>query len=188
MLASSSPYRKEILARLGMPFAVDAPAIDEHTVPGEAPEAMVRRLALAKAMAVATRHAHALVIGSDQAAVYDGILVGKPGNHEAARAQLRRISGKVATLHTGIVLLDTDSGRAQADVIPFRVAFRTLTDVQIDRYLALERPFDCAGSVKSEGLGIALLERFDGDDPTALVGLPLIRLVDMLAREGVSPL
>lgn len=188
MLASSSRYRKDVLVRLAMPFLVDAPEIDERAVPGESPESMVRRLAVAKAAAVGVRHAHALVIGSDQAAVYDGALVGKPGNHASARVQLRRISGKAALLHTGIALLDTDSGRVQADVVPFRVVFRTLSDAQIDRYLERERPFDCAGSVKSEGLGIALLERFDGDDPTALIGLPLIRLVAMLEQEGMGPL
>ncbi len=188
MLASSSRYRKDVLARLGMPFLVDIPEIDEQAAPGEGPESMVRRLAVAKAMAVGARHSHALVVGSDQAAIYDGVVVGKPGDHASARAQLRRISGKVALLLTGIALFDTDSGRVQADVVPFRVVFRTLNDAQIDRYLERERPFDCAGSVKSEGLGIALLERFDGADPTALIGLPLIRLVAMLEQEGMAPL
>ncbi|MHB1951277.1 MAG: Maf family protein [Acidiferrobacteraceae bacterium] len=188
VLASSSPYRRELLQRLRIPFEVDAPSVDERPTAGERPEALVQRLALAKAAAVAARHPRALVIGSDQVAVYDGVPVGKPGDRDAARAQLRRVSGKTAVLHTGIALLDAASGRSQCDVVPFRVVFRTLTDAQIDRYLDLERPFDCAGAVKSEGLGIALLERFEGDDPTALIGLPLIRLVAMLEAEGMGPL
>ncbi|MHB8563004.1 MAG: Maf family protein [Acidiferrobacteraceae bacterium] len=186
VLASTSRYRKELLARLGLPFETDMPDVDERAAADEPAATLVRRLSIAKALAVAPRHPHALVIGSDQAAVYDGLRVGKPDGLDAAAAQLRRISGKTAILYTGIALLDTDSGRIQADVVPFRVVFRVLTDTQINRYLEREQPFDCAGSVKSEGLGIALFERFDGGDPTALIGLPLIRLVAMLEDAGVT--
>ena len=186
ILASSSPYRKELLARLGLPFAAIAPDIDETPLPGEPPEHLVGRLAVAKAQAIAERHPHALVIGSDQVAVHRGRIVGKPGDHDRAVAQLRAASGQTVTLHTGLALVDADSGRAQSEVIPFRVVFRKLTDGQIERYLRKEQPYNCAGSVKSEGLGIALLERFDGDDPNTLIGLPLIRLVAMLEKEGVD--
>jgi len=184
ILASSSRYRRALLERLGVPFTTATPDIDETAHPGEAPETLVRRLAIAKAQRIAQQHPDALVIGSDQVAVYDGEMVGKPGYHEAAVRQLRRISGKTAVLYTGLAVIDARSGRTQAGVVPFGVAFRPLTDQQIESYLRKEQPYDCAGSVKSEGLGVALLERFEGDDPSALIGLPLIRLVRMLEAES----
>lgn len=186
ILASSSPYRRELLARLLIPFEVVAPDVDETPAPGEAPQALVERLAVAKAQAVARQHTNALVIGSDQAAVYDGKIVGKPLTHDRAVEQLRMASGKAVMLYTGLVLINSASGRVQSEVIPFRVVFRALSDSQIENYLRREQPYHCAGSVKSEGLGIALLERFEGDDPNALIGLPLIRLVRMLEREGLT--
>ncbi len=186
ILASSSPYRRELLQRLGIPFEVVAPAVDETPAPGEAPQALVERLAVAKAQAVARQRADALVIGSDQVAVYDGAIVGKPHTHDRAVEQLRAASGKTVALYTGLAVINSASGRVQSEVIPFRVVFRALSDSQIENYLHKEQPYHCAGSVKSEGLGIALLERFEGDDPNALIGLPLIRLVRMLEREGLT--
>jgi septum formation protein len=186
ILASSSPYRKELLSRLGLPFSAVSPDIDETPLPDEPPAHLVERLAAAKARAIADQHAHSLVIGSDQIAVHQGAIVGKPGNHDRAVAQLRAASGQGVTLYTGLALVDADSGRTQSEVIPFRVVFRKLNDDQIERYLRKEQPYNCAGSVKSEGLGIALLERFEGEDPNTLIGLPLIRLVAMLEKEGVE--
>ncbi len=186
ILASSSPYRKELLSRLGLPFSAISPHIDETPLPGEPPEHLVARLAVAKAQAIADRHPHALVVGSDQVAVHRGSIVGKPGDHDRAVAQLRAASGQSVTLYTGLALVDADSGRTQSEVVPFRVIFRKLNDDQIERYLRKEQPYNCAGSVKSEGLGIALLERFEGEDPNTLIGLPLIRLVAMLEKEGVD--
>ncbi|MFA7619887.1 MAG: Maf family nucleotide pyrophosphatase [Thiohalomonadaceae bacterium] len=185
VLGSTSPYRRELLARLGLAFEVDAPDVDEHALPGEAPDALVRRLAEAKARAVAARHPGALVIGSDQVAVLDGVILGKPGDHARAMQQLRAASGKTVLFQTGLCLFDDRNGSAQVDVVPFRVVFRTLSDAQIENYLRRERPYNCAGSFKSEGLGISLFQRLEGDDPNALIGLPLIRLVDMLAEAGV---
>jgi len=185
VLGSTSPYRRELLARLGLAFEVDAPDVDEHVLPGEAPDALVRRLAEAKARAVAARHPGALVIGSDQVAVLDGVILGKPGDHARAMQQLRAASGKTVLFQTGLCLFDDRNGSAQVDVVPFRVVFRTLSDAQIENYLRRERPYNCAGSFKSEGLGISLFQRLEGDDPNALIGLPLIRLVDMLAEAGV---
>lgn len=186
ILASSSPYRRKLLQRLGIPFEVIAPDVDETPAPGETPQALVERLAIAKAQAVARQHANALVIGSDQVAVYDGTIVGKPLTHDRAVEQLRMASGKAVTLYTGLALIHSDSGRVQSEVVPFRVVFRPLSDAQIDNYLRKEQPYHCAGSVKSEGLGIALLERMEGEDPNALIGLPLIRLVRMLENEGAQ--
>jgi len=186
ILASSSPYRRELLARLGIPFEVVSPDVDETHQSNETPEALVERLAIAKAQAVARRHADALVIGSDQVAVYNGAIVGKPLTHERAVEQLRAASGKAVVLYTGLALIHSASGRVHSEVIPFRVVFRALSDAQIENYLRKEQPYHCAGSVKSEGLGIALLERFEGDDPNTLIGLPLIRLVRMLEREGLA--
>jgi len=186
ILASSSPYRRELLARLGLPFEVDAPGIDEASLPGEAPESYVERLAVAKAQAVAARHAGALVIGSDQAAVHDGTIIGKPAGHEDAVHQLLSASGRRVTLYTGLALVHSDSGRVQSDVVPYSVLFRTIDRPTIERYLAREQPYACAGSLRAEGLGITLLRRFEGGDPNALIGLPLIRLVDMLGVEGVG--
>ncbi len=185
ILASSSPYRRELLARLQIPFEVIAPQVDETPMPGEDPRALVERLAIAKARAVAHQHSDALVIGSDQVAVYNGAIVGKPLTHANAVAQLRSAAGKTVTLFTGLALLNAATDRLQVDVVPYRVSFRAVTDEQIENYLRKEQPFGCAGSVRSEGLGIALLERFEGDDPNALVGLPLIQLVRMLEKEGV---
>ncbi|ROR32643.1 Maf family protein [Inmirania thermothiophila] len=187
VLASTSPYRRELLARLGLPFATAAPGVDETPRAGEAPAALVARLAEAKARAVAPAFPDALVIGSDQVAVLeDGTLLTKPGGHERARAQLAAASGRTVTFLTGLCLLDAATGAAQTDVVPFRVRFRTLDPERIERYLARERPYDCAGSFRSEGLGIALFRAMEGEDPTALVGLPLIRLVDFLAAAGVA--
>ncbi len=186
ILASSSPYRKILLQRLGLPFTAIAPRIDETPYPDELPEALVKRLAVAKAEAVAQRQPGALVIGSDQVAVHAGKIVGKPHTHDNAVRQLRAASGTAITLYTGLAIIDTDTGRVQSDVMPFRIVFRKLTDEQIENYLRTEQPYDCAGSVRCEGLGIALLECMEGEDPNALIGLPLIRLIDMLENEGVA--
>jgi MAF protein len=185
ILASTSPYRRELLGRLGLPFTTARPETDETPRAGESPEVLVRRLAEAKARAVAPGHPDALVIGSDQVAVLDDAVIGKPGTPAAAAAQLRRASGRAVRFLTGLCLLDTARDVAEVVVEPFTVHFRTLDEGQIERYLERERPFDCAGSFKSEGLGIALFERLEGDDPSALVGLPLIRLVTLLGRAGV---
>lgn len=188
VLASSSPFRRELLARLMIPFEVAVPDVDETPLPGEGPAALVERLAIAKARAAATLYRDALVIGSDQVAVHSGEIVGKPLTHERAVAQLRRASGTAVVLHTGLALVNSASGRVQSEVVPYRVVFRTLTDAHIENYLRKEQPYNCAGSVKSEGLGVALLERFEGEDPATLIGLPLIRLVRMLETEGVAVL
>jgi septum formation protein len=186
ILASTSPYRRELLARLGMPFEAVPPDVDEAAHPGESPQALVERLAIAKAQAVARVRPHTLVIGSDQVAVHAGRIMGKPHTHANAVAQLEAVSGETVVLYTGLALVDADSGRVQHDIVPFRVAFRRLTALQIENYLRKEQPYNCAGSVKSEGLGIALLARMEGEDPNALIGLPLIRLVSMLEHEGVG--
>jgi len=186
ILASSSPFRRELLARLMIPFDVMVPDVDETPRPSELPPALVERLAISKAQAVATRCPGTLVIGSDQVAVHDGVIVGKPHTHERAVAQLQAASGKVVMLYTGLALVNADSGRVQSEVVPYRVVFRSLSDAQIESYLRKEQPYHCAGSVKSEGLGVALLERFDGEDPATLIGLPLIRLVRMLENEGLA--
>lgn len=188
VLASTSPYRRELLNRLGVAFDVSAPDVDESRLPGERPEALVRRLAEAKARAVGLYHTEALIIGSDQVAVIDGEILGKPGAHEAAAGQLRRLSGRRVTFLTGLCLLNSVTGHVQLEVIPFHVIFRELTDGMIENYLRREQPYNCAGSFKSEGLGIALFERLEGDDPTALIGLPLIRLSRMLEAEGIAVL
>ena len=185
ILASSSPYRRALLARLKIPFETVSPNVDEAPRPGETPPALVERLSIEKARKIASEHPDALVIGSDQVAVYNGNVVGKPHNHEHAVAQLREASGRTVTLYTGLALVNAKTGGMQSEVIPYRVTFRKLTDQQIENYLLKEQPYSCAGSVKSEGLGIALLERFDGDDPNTLIGLPLIRLTRMLEHEGV---
>jgi len=185
ILASSSVYRRELLARLKIPFEVRAPDLDESPRPGESAEELVARLALAKARRVADSEPQALVIGSDQVAVYNGEIVGKPRDHAHAVAQLRAASGRSVSLFTGLALVNSATGGSHCEVVPFRVAFRELSDAQIENYLRKEQPYSCAGSVRSEGLGIALLERFEGEDPNTLIGLPLIRLVRMLEREGV---
>ena len=185
ILASSSPYRRALLARLKIPFESISPDVDESARPQETPAALVERLSIEKARKIATDHPDALVIGSDQVAVYNGNIVGKPHSHERAVAQLREASGRTVTLYTGLALINAVTGSMQSEVIPYRVTFRQLTDTQIESYLIKEQPYSCAGSVKSEGLGIALLEKFDGDDPNTLIGLPLIRLIRMLEHEGV---
>ena len=186
ILASSSPYRRELLARLKIPFEVISPEIDETPLPDETPQALVERLAIAKAQAVAATQSDALVIGSDQVAVHDGVIVGKPRDHDHAVEQLRSASGQTITLYTGLALINGASGKVQSETVPYRVTFRALSDAQIENYLRKEQPYGCAGAVKSEGLGIVLLERFEGDDPNTLIGLPLIRLVRMLENEGVE--
>jgi septum formation protein len=185
VLGSTSPFRRALLERLGLPFVSVAPHTDETPLPGESPPALVTRLAEAKARAVAAQYPGSLIIGSDQVAVIDDQILGKPGSRERAAAQLRLASGRQVVFFTGLCLLNTASGRAQVVCEPFHVHFRELDDARIGRYLDAEQPFNCAGSFKSEGLGIALFQRLEGDDPNALIGLPLIRLVDMLAEEGV---
>ena len=188
ILASTSPFRRELLARLGIPFGTASPGVDESHLPGESPRELVMRLAEAKARAAAADHPDALIIGSDQVACIDDLVLGKPGNRDAALEQLTRASGREVVFYTGLCLHNAASGRSQILCEPFRVRFRNLARAQIEGYLDRERPFNCAGSFKSEGLGIALFERLDGEDPNALIGLPLIRLVTMLAEEGVDPL
>jgi septum formation protein len=186
VLASTSRYRRELLNRLQVPFLAVNPGVEESALAGEPPEAMAIRLATAKARAVASDHPDAIIIGCDQVAVSDGKLVGKPGNHENAVRQLRELSGRDATFYTALCVHNASSGRTATRVVPYRVRFRVLNDAVIQRYLERERPYDCAGSAKSEGLGIALIQRMEGEDPNALVGLPLIALVDLLGEHGVQ--
>lgn len=188
ILASTSVYRRELLARLGLPFSTYAPAVDETPRQAEAAADLVRRLSQSKASTGASQADKALVIGSDQVAVHNGQILGKPGSFEVACEQLARLSGQQVTFLTGICLYNSALQRLQSDVVPYQVIFRRLPTTQIENYVRRERPFDCAGSFKSEGLGIALFERMQGDDPTALIGLPLIRLVSMLQDEGVHVL
>lgn len=185
VLASTSRYRRELLQRLQLPFAVAAPQVDETPLPDEAPRALALRLALAKAQAVAAQQPGALVIGSDQVADLAGRSLGKPGSHERAVQQLRQMRGQTVVFHTALAVICLEAGFEQADVAPVRVRFRDLHDDEIERYLHAEQPYDCAGSAKSEGLGISLLEAIDSDDPTALIGLPLIRTCAMLRAAGV---
>ena len=187
ILASSSRYRRELLERLRVPFDVVVPALDETPKPGEMPEATALRLAEAKARAVATGLASgepALVIGSDQVATYDGLQIGKPGSHEKAFAQLQAMRGREVLFHSALCLFDSRSGDAQTLDVITTVRFRSLSDTELESYLRAETPYDVAGSAKSEGLGIALLEAIESDDPTALVGLPLIALTSMLLAAG----
>ena len=188
ILASRSPFRRVLLERLGIPFTTAKPNTDETRQPHEPPQDLVMRLAEEKAKAVAASHPDALVIGSDQVACIDDMVLGKPGDRERAIEQLTRSSGKAVIFYTGLCLLNAATGRAQVHCEPFRVHFRTLSPDQIAGYVDREQPFSCAGSFKSEALGIALFERLDGDDPNALVGLPLIRLIAMLEAEGIDPL
>ena len=188
ILASTSPYRRSLLQRLKIPFQCLAPEIDETALSGETPDALVRRLALAKARAISAYNKHTTVIGSDQIATLDSQIMGKPGNHEAATIQLRACSGREVHFHTGLAVVHEDNGIALVHVEPFTVHFRVLTNEAIEKYLNLEQPYDCAGSFKCEGLGIALFSKLSGDDPTALEGLPLISLVNMLELTGISPL
>ncbi len=187
ILASSSPYRRELLERLRAPFDVAVPAVDETPLTGESPEATALRLAQAKARAVAaglTGGERALVIGSDQVATYDGQQIGKPGTHEKALAQLQGMRGREVLFHSALCLLDSHSVDAQCVDVVTRVRFRNLPDAALDAYLRAETPYDCAGSAKAEGLGIALLDAIESDDPTALIGLPLIALTRMLLAAG----
>ena len=188
VLGSTSRYRRELLARLGLPFEAAAPDIDETPLPGERPVDTAMRLSEAKARAVAGRYADALVIGSDQVADCDGRAVSKPGDHANARRELHALSGRTIVFHTGLALVDAASGRCQRAMIDVTSVFRTLDGAEIEAYLEREKPYDCAGGVKSEALGIALFERITADDPTALIGLPLIALCRMLRAEGVDPL
>ncbi len=184
LLASGSPYRRALLERLELPFSWASPAVDETPLPGETPAELAGRLARAKALALSDRYADHLIIGSDQAAALDGRMLSKPGTFEAAQAQLRAASGRMVTFYTGLCLYDPRGDRASTAVEPFTVHFRQLQPDEIDRYLQREQPFDCAGSFKAEGLGITLFERLSGDDPNALTGLPLIRLVSLLRKAG----
>lgn len=185
ILGSTSRYRHELLSRLHVAFTVSHPDVDETPAVGEAPAALARRLALAKARDVARHHPQAVVIGSDQVADLDGEPLGKPGTHHRAVEQLRRMSGQTVVFQTALAVVCLESGFEQVDLAAVRVVFRALRDDEIERYLRIEQPYDCAGSAKSEGLGIALLDRIDNDDPTALVGLPLIRTCRMLRAAGV---
>ena len=187
VLASTSPYRRELLARLGIAFVVFSPGVDETPLHGEPPADTAARLAQAKAHAGAVRYPGAIVIGSDQVAELDGHRLDKPGTRERAARQLEMLSGRYADFHTAVTVV-SDAGGVQTRLVPTRVHFRALTVRQIDAYLLKEQPFDCAGSAKSEGLGIALLQRIEGTDPTALVGLPLIALTEMLQTAGVEVL
>lgn len=186
VLASTSPFRRELLARLQIPFETATPQTDETALPGEAPPATAKRLAEAKARAVAEHYPDALIIGSDQVAADGSDRFGKPGSRANAAAQLRRMRGKEVAFHTGLCLLDSASGRAQVCCVDTYVRFRDFADAEIESYLDKEDALDCAGSAKSEGLGISLLSRLRGDDPNALIGLPLIALCDMLRAEGMA--
>ena len=186
ILASTSPYRRALLERLRLPFDVAAPGVDEAALPAESAQSLALRLAEEKARAVGARSPASLVIGCDQVAALDGACLGKPGSHVRAVAQLKAMRGRDVVFHTALALLNTASGGIQLASVPTTVRFRALSDAQIERYLALEQPYDCAGSAKIEALGIALVERVVNDDPSALIGLPLIELVTMLGNEGIA--
>ena len=188
VLASTSPFRRQLLARLEIPFEVADPKADESRLPGEPPEKTALRLSELKARAVAADFPDSLIIGSDQVAFLDGEIFGKPGTHENAVRQLRKMRGRTVNFFTGLCLLNSRSGRAHVRGIPTLVTFRNLTDQQIENYLLKEKPYNCAGSAKSEGLGIAVISAMNGDDPTALVGLPLIALCDLFESEGFNVL
>ncbi len=188
VLASTSPFRKTLLERLGQPFLTASPETDETRRPNEDASALVKRLAEAKASAVTGQFPDALIIGSDQVAVLGDVILGKPGTHEKAVAQLSAASGNEVLFLTGLCLLNAKTGKVQIEVVPFSVKFRTLSHAQIENYLRREQPYHCAGSFKSEGLGIALFETMQGEDPNTLIGLPLIRLINMLANEGLDVL
>lgn len=186
VLASTSLYRRELLARLRLAFEVQAPQVDETPAAGEAPALLAERLALAKARDVASRHPDAVIIGSDQVAELDGMPIGKPGSHERAVAQLRAMRGRVVLFHTAVAVLRPSLGYEGLRRVAVRVRFRDLGDAEIEAYLRAERPYDCAGSAKSEGLGIVLLEAIESDDPTALIGLPLIATAALLRAAGLD--
>jgi len=188
ILASTSPYRRVLLEKLGVPFECAAPNVDETPQPGESPRHLVVRLAQEKAKSLAARFPDHLIIGSDQVCVLDGIITGKPHTEENARQQLLKARGSIVTFYTGLALYNSSTGHLQTECEPFDVHFRHLSEQEIDDYVRKERPLNCAGSFKSEGLGIALFERLDGRDPNALVGLPLIALCQILRRENYNPL
>lgn len=188
VLASTSPYRRALLDRLGLPFVVASPGVNETPSPGEAPDALAMRLARAKAAAVAGSHPDSLIIGSDQVALLDGEILGKPGNHANAVAQLRRLSGRTARFLTALCVHDSTSGRSLSRLVPYEVTFRPMGEQTIENYLRREQPYDCAASAKAEALGIALIARMSGDDPNALIGLPLIALIDLLGEHGFTVL
>ena len=186
ILASSSKFRRELLHKLQLPFSSISPKVDESALASEKPHETALRLAQVKARKIAKKHPHALVIGCDQVATLDGEQLGKPGNHHNATVQLQKMRGREVTFHSALCLYNAETDRMQAEVVPYLVRFRQLSDAQIETYLNKEQPYQCAGSAKSEGLGIALIERMIGEDPNALVGLPLIKLISMLYNEGVS--
>ena len=188
ILASTSPWRRMLLEKLSVPFECAAPDVDETPLPGESARQLVMRLAQAKAQALAERFPHHLIIGSDQVCVLDGEITGKPHSEENAHHQLKKASGTIVTFYTGLALYNSTNGHLQTECEPFDVHFRRLSDQEIDSYVRKENPLQCAGSFKSEGLGITLFERLEGRDPNALVGLPLIALCQMLRREGFNPL
>jgi len=188
ILGSTSRYRRELLERLRLPFEVHAPDVDETPLPGETPAALAQRLALAKAHAVSTTHPDAVVIGSDQVADLDGQPIGKPGTHERAVAQLRAMRGRSIVFQTAVAVVCRAAGYEGTALVPVTVRFRDLADAEIEHYLRTEQPYDCAGSAKCETLGIALLDAIESDDPTALVGLPLIRTSALLRAAGIDPL
>lgn len=186
VLASTSPFRKTILEKLGVTFEVVSPEVDETALLNETPQQLVERLAIAKAKAVAENMDGALIIGSDQVSVINGEIIGKPHSHENAIKQLQSASGKTITFYTGLCLYNSSTNQYQSEVVPFNVVFRELTEEQIEHYLKKEKPYNCAGSFKSEALGIVLFEKLEGDDPNTLMGLPLIRLVKMLEKEDFT--
>lgn len=186
VLASTSIYRRELLSTLQIPFQTAAPDVDETPLPAESAEDTSRRLSQLKAQAVANDYPHALIIGSDQVALLNGQQLGKPLTHDNAVRQLRSMRGRSVTFYTALSLLNAANGELQTDIVTTEVIFRKLSDEQIERYLKKEQPYHCAGSAKSEGLGIALISRIQGDDPNALIGLPLISLVSMLQKQGVT--
>ncbi len=186
ILASTSPFRKAILDKLGIEFETASPETDETALDNETPQQLVERLSIAKAKAIADKIDNALVIGSDQVSIINGEIIGKPHTHENAVKQLQNASGKTVTFYTGLCLYNSTSHTFQSEVVPFNVVFRELSDQQIESYLKKETPYNCAGSFKSEALGIVLFEKLEGDDPNTLMGLPLIRLVKMLEKEGFS--
>lgn len=186
ILASSSIYRRELLTRLQMPFETVSPEVDETALRDELPQDTALRLAQMKARKVALTHAEALIIGCDQVATLDNMQLGKPLTHENATKQLRMMRGREVTFHSALCLFNADTQVMQAEVVPYVVQFRALSDTQIEHYLSKEQPYHCAGSAKSEGLGIAIIEKMTGEDPNALIGLPLIKLIDMLHNQGVD--
>lgn len=186
ILASSSEFRRALLQKLQIPFSSISPKVDETPMDNEKPRATALRLAQEKAKKIGAEYPHALVIGCDQVATLDNEQLGKPGNHQNATLQLQKMRGREVTFHSALCLYNAATGNMQAEVVPYLVRFRQLTDEQIEQYLNKEQPYQCAGSAKSEGLGIALIERMLGEDPNALIGLPLIKLISMLNNEGVS--